>query len=123
MAQETGRTFIDAETSIEGKISGKDATIAGKFKGEVALSGSLVLAPSGSVDATVQADLVEISGAFSGKITSRKAVVLETGRVSGSLDAGQLVVREGATVNGPIAAGRTSSAPAVPPQTAPQAKS
>ena len=48
MAQEPGRTFIDPETSIDGKIHGKDATIAGRFKGEIHLSGTLVLAPSPS---------------------------------------------------------------------------
>ena len=52
MAQESGRTFIDAETSIDGKIHGKDVTIAGKFKGEVTLTGTLVLSPTANVDAT-----------------------------------------------------------------------
>lgn len=109
MAQEPGRTFIDSETSIDGKISGKDATIAGKFKGEVNLTGSLVLSPTASVDATVQAELVEVGGDFSGKLTARKVVVLETGKVTGTLDAGQLVVREGAVLNGPVAAGKGPS--------------
>ena len=69
--------------------------------------------------------------AFSGKITSRKVVVLETGKVTGTLDAGQLVVREGAVLNGPVAAGKSASgAPAAAsgsaapaPATAPAAKS
>lgn len=111
MAQEPGRTFIDADTSIDGKINGKDATIAGKFKGEVHLTGTLVLAPSANVDATVQAELAEIGGAMSGKVTARKVIVLETGRVTGTIDAGQLVVREGAVLNGPVAAGKTAPAP------------
>ena len=109
MAQESGRTFIDAETSIDGKIHGKDVTIAGKFKGEVTLTGTLVLSPTANVDATVQAELVEVGGAFSGKLASRKVVVLETGKVTGTLDAGQLVVREGAVLNGPVAAGKATS--------------
>lgn len=124
MAQEPGRTFIDADTSIEGKINGKDATIAGSFKGEIQLAGGLVLTPSAKIDATVRSELAEIGGAFSGKISSRKVVVLETGRVTGTIDAGQLVVREGAVLNGPVAAGRSAQAvaastatvaPAAPP--------
>ena len=55
MAQEPGRTFIDAETSIEGKISGKDASIAGSFKGEIQLTGTLVLTPSANIDVTPSA--------------------------------------------------------------------
>ena len=123
MAQEPGRTFIDADTSIDGKIQGKDATIAGRFKGEVHLTGSLVLAPTASIDATVQAELVEVGGAFAGKVTARKVIVLETGKVTGTLDAGQLVVKEGAVLNGPVAAGKpiapalVSAAPAAVPPT------
>jgi len=120
MAQEPGRTFIDAETSIDGKIQGKDATIAGRFKGEIHLTGALVLAPSASVDATVQAELVEVGGAFAGKVTSRKVIVLETGKVTGTLDAGQLVLKEGAVLNGPVAAGKSASAGPAAVQPTPQ---
>jgi cytoskeletal protein CcmA (bactofilin family) len=112
MAQEPGRTFIDAETSIEGKIIGKDASIAGSFKGEIQLTGTLVLTPTANIDATVRSELVEVGGAFAGKISSRKVVVLETGKVTGTIDAGQLVVREGAVLNGPVAAGKSAQAAA-----------
>jgi cytoskeletal protein CcmA (bactofilin family) len=108
MAQESGRTFIDTDTTIDGKIIGKDATIAGKFKGEVNLTGSLVLSPSAHVDATVQAEVVEVGGGLSGKLTAKKVVLLETARVTGTLEAGQLVVREGAVLNGPVAAGKAA---------------
>jgi cytoskeletal protein CcmA (bactofilin family) len=111
MAQEPGRTLIDAETAIDGKIQGKDATIAGKFKGEVHLSGSLVLTPSAHIDATVQAETVEVAGTLSGKIIARKLVVLETGKITGTIDAAQLVVREGAVLNGPVAAGKSAAGP------------
>lgn len=114
MAQDPGRTLIDTDTSIDGKITGKDATIAGTFKGEVHLAGTLVLAPGANVDATVQANLVEVAGAFSGKISAKKLVVLETGKVTGTIDAAQLVVREGAILNGPVAAGKSASAPSPP---------
>jgi cytoskeletal protein CcmA (bactofilin family) len=124
MAQESGRTFVDTDTSIDGKINGKDATIAGKFKGEVHLTGSLVLGPTAAVDATVQAELVEVGGTLSGKLTARKVVLLETARVTGTLDAGQLVVREGAVLNGPVAAGKPAQAAPVaapvPPAPAPK---
>ncbi len=111
--------MIDAETSIDGKIQGKDATIAGRFKGEISLTGSLVLASSANVDATVEAGLVEVAGVFSGKITAKKLVVLETGKLTGTIDAGQLVVREGAVLNGPVAAGK--SAPGTPAAVTPLA--
>jgi cytoskeletal protein CcmA (bactofilin family) len=118
MAQEPGRTLIDVDTSIDGKINGKDATIAGKFKGEVHLSGSLTLAPSAAVDATVQVELAEIGGSFSGKITAKKLVILETGKITGTIDAGQLVVKEGAILNGPVAAGKGAAGGAAHPPAA-----
>lgn len=119
-AQEPGRTFIAPDTSIDGKIHGKDVTIAGKFKGEVQITGALVLLGTATVDATVQAESVEVGGTISGKITARKVVVLETGKVAGTLDAGQLVVHEGAILNGPVAAGKTAS-PATSGPVTPQA--
>jgi cytoskeletal protein CcmA (bactofilin family) len=126
MAQDTGGTLIDVDTSIDGKIQGKDATIAGKFKGEVHLSGLLTVLPSANVEATIQADQVEVSGTFSGKITSRKVVLLETAKVNGNIDAVQLVVKEGAMLNGPVASGKSatpkSGGPPSPAPPAPAAK-
>jgi hypothetical protein len=34
-------TVIDASSDVEGKLTGKDARILGRFKGEIALSGRL----------------------------------------------------------------------------------
>lgn len=117
MALEAGRTLIDAETAVDGKIDGQHATIAGRFKGEIRLKGQLVVTQSAQIAASVEADLAEVAGSIQGDVKAKKLIILETGRVSGKVDAAQLVVKEGAVLNGPIAAG-PGSAP--PPQAPPK---
>ena len=106
---------------MEGKLKGKDAVVHGRFKGEIALSGRLVLGEGARVEATVSADAVEIAGEIKGDVRARAVTVAEKGRLVGSVDARVLVVREGAWVSGSVAAGEgASKGPAAPP-TAPVA--
>lgn len=115
-------TLIDAQAEIDGKLKGKDAVVHGHFKGEVTLSGRLVLAEGARVEATVSADAVEIAGEVKGDVRARAVTITEKGRVLGSVEARVLVVREGAWLSGSVAAGEGSSkgptasptAPAVP---------
>ncbi len=97
-------TVIDAQATVEGRLSGRDAQVLGRFKGEVELAGRLVLGEGGRLEATVKADSVEIAGEFKGKVTARSVTLLEKARVEATIEAQALVVREGAVLNGPIAA-------------------
>jgi cytoskeletal protein CcmA (bactofilin family) len=51
-------TMIDAQADVEGRMKGKDAVIHGRFKGEIALTGRLVIAEGAKVEAAVAADAV-----------------------------------------------------------------
>ena len=42
-------TIVDAQAQIEGKLSGKDASVHGRVRGEIALSGRLLIGEEGSV--------------------------------------------------------------------------
>jgi cytoskeletal protein CcmA (bactofilin family) len=115
-------TVIDAQTDVEGKLRGKDALIRGRFKGEIEVSGRLVLGEGSRVEATVVADAAEISGELKGDVKARNLVLAEKARVQGTVDAQVLVVREGAWLSGSVAAGETQKpkpaapvAPAKPP--------
>jgi cytoskeletal protein CcmA (bactofilin family) len=55
-------TIIDAQADVEGKLKGKDAVVYGRFRGEIALSGRLVLGEGARVEATVSADAAEGAG-------------------------------------------------------------
>jgi len=108
-------TLIDANADVEGKLTGKDARILGKFRGEIALSGRLILGEGGRVEGKVVADAAEIAGTYRGELSVRSLVVLDKGRAEGTLDAKTLAVREGAQLNGSINAGQAAPAqPAAP---------
>jgi cytoskeletal protein CcmA (bactofilin family) len=103
-------TLIDAEASVEGRLTGKNVRILGKFKGEVEVVGRLDLGEGARVEAKVLADAVEIGGELSGEVMARAVVLLEKARVSGSIDAQTLVVREGAQLTGTVDAGGAQKA-------------
>jgi cytoskeletal protein CcmA (bactofilin family) len=113
-------TVIDAQSNMEGKLKGKDVRIFGRFKGDIEITGRLVLGEGAIVEARVIADSAEVGGTLKGDILVRSMLLLEKARVEGSFDAQQLAVREGAQMNGTVSAGAASkaklqAAQAVPP--------
>ena len=109
-------TLIDANSDVEGKLTGKDARILGKFRGEIALSGRLILGEGSRVEGKVVADAAEIAGSYRGDLNVRSLVLLDKGRAEGTLDAKTLAVREGAQINGSVNAGHGAAGQAaVPP--------
>src|SRR6185369_15325210 len=98
---DSATTIIDAQADIEGTLRGKDAQVLGRFRGQIDLTGRLVLGEGAKVDAKVTADAVEIAGELKGRSLS----VLEKGRVEGTIDAQRLSMREGALLNGSVNAG------------------
>jgi len=107
---DTATTIIDAQADIEGTLRGKDAQVLGRFRGQIDLTGRLVLGEGAKVDAKVTADAVEIAGEYKGELKARSLSVLEKGRVEGTIDAQRLAMREGALLNGSVNAGDGRSA-------------
>ena len=108
---DSATTVIDAQADIEGTLRGKDAQVLGRFRGQIDLTGRLVLGEGAKVDAKVTADAVEIAGEFKGELKARSLSVLEKGRVEGTIDAQKLAMREGALLNGSVNAGDGRLAP------------
>jgi cytoskeletal protein CcmA (bactofilin family) len=106
-------TVIDAQADIEGTLKGKDAHVLGRFRGQIEITGRLVLGDGSRVEAKVTADAVEIAGDYKGELKARSLSLLEKAKVDGTLEAQTLTVREGAQLNGAINAGNASRA-AVP---------
>jgi cytoskeletal protein CcmA (bactofilin family) len=104
-------TVINAQGDFEGTLKGKDAQVLGKFRGDIELSGRLVLGEGSRVQARVVADAAEIAGEFRGDLKVRSFVLLEKGRFEGTLEAQLMVVREGAHLSGAV----NTSQPAAPP--------
>ena len=80
-------TLVDAQAQFEGKLSGKDATVHGRVRGEIALTGRLLIGEEGRVHASVAADSVEIAGHVEGDVRARAVTLRETARVAASLSA------------------------------------
>jgi cytoskeletal protein CcmA (bactofilin family) len=108
---DTAVTIIDAQADVEGTLRGKDAHVLGRFRGQIELTGRLVLGESARVEAKVTADTVEVAGEYKGELKARSLSVLEKGRVDGTIDAQRLAMREGALLNGSVNAGAAHSAP------------
>ena len=108
---ENNATVIDAQTDVEGKLRGKDALVLGRFRGEIEISGRLVIGEGARVEATIVADAAEISGELKGDVRARNLILAEKARVQGTVDAGVLVVREGAWLSGSVAAGEKEAVP------------
>ena len=110
-------TIIDAQADMEGKLKGKDAVVYGRFRGEIALSGRLVLGEGAKVEAAVSADAVEVAGELKGDVRGKNVTLAEKARVQGTVEAKVLVVREGAWLSGSVSAGEAASkgAPAPTP--------
>jgi cytoskeletal protein CcmA (bactofilin family) len=104
-ANTTVTTQIDKQADFDGKLTGKDARILGRFKGEIQLSGRLTVGDEARIDAKVKADVAEIGGEFKGELVARSIVLLEKARVEGTIESQALAVREGAQVNATVNAG------------------
>ncbi len=103
-------TIIDAQADIEGRMKGKDAVIHGRFKGELVLTGRLVIAEGSRIEAAVTADAVEIAGELKGDVHARALTLTEKARVQGTIDARVFVVREGAWLSGSVVSGDQKAA-------------
>ena len=98
-------TTIGSDSEFEGTLTGKDAQILGRFKGEVLVTGKLSIGEGARVDARVSADVVEVGGSFQGSLVTRALILLEKARVDGSVEAKSLSVRDGALLNGAVNVG------------------
>jgi cytoskeletal protein CcmA (bactofilin family) len=115
------KTIVDAQTQLEGKLSGKDAAVHGRVRGEIALTGKLMIGEEGRVHATIAADAVDVAGHVEGDVRARAVTLRETARVKGRVEAQALVVKEGAWLSGPVASGEAQAREAAATAPAPVA--
>ena len=75
--------------------------IEGKLKGDVTLSGNLIVGEGGYVKGNVKADSVVLSGMVEGNITVENHLHLtSTSKLIGDIDAKNIIIDEGAVFNG-----------------------
>ncbi|MEO8308973.1 MAG: polymer-forming cytoskeletal protein [Pseudomonadota bacterium] len=100
--------LISAGTRIDGDVqfSGGmhlDGTVSGSVKPTDGAANRLVIGPTGLVQGSVEARIVELSGTVLGDITAATRVVLgSTARIEGNLHYGTIEMAAGAQIKGKL---------------------
>lgn len=99
-----GNTVIGPSILINGKLSGdEDLTVRGRVEGELTLTKTLIVEPSGVIkaDATVRNAIV--SGVVVGNINASESVELtKEGRMVGDIRSPRVIIVDGASFRGRV---------------------
>jgi cytoskeletal protein CcmA (bactofilin family) len=103
-----GRTVegsvMGAGLSFRGEVSGEgDFHVAGKFEGDINVTGRVLVADGAQVDANINALAIVIGGTVRGNLSaSTRVEILPTGVLTGSLKTGSFSAADGASVKGEV---------------------
>ncbi len=95
--------YIGPDALLEGKLyaSKGEVHIEGNFKGDVASSGTVVVAEGGSVEGSVKAENLHVYGTIKGTVeVSGHLIVGSKGVVDGDVVYGTLTVEDGGRILG-----------------------
>jgi cytoskeletal protein CcmA (bactofilin family) len=97
-------TVIGNTIVIDGEITGdEDLIVRGTVKGKIAMSASVIVENSGTVEADIETKNVEVSGNVTGNITATERVELKTdGRMVGDVKAPRILIADGAVFKGNV---------------------
>lgn len=114
--QELKESVIAAGLTLEGKIEGSGhVRIAGRFKGDVQVDGTLTIEHGAQLGGSVRAGSVIVGGELEGNIESAQRVeLLQTGVINGDVAAGTLAVAAGARMRGRVEFGWSETGGARP---------
>jgi cytoskeletal protein CcmA (bactofilin family) len=94
--------LIGNGTGIVGDInSNGDMRIDGSLKGNIIISGKLVVGPSGTIEGNVQCQNADVSGEINGKITVSELLSLKaSAKVLGDIITGKISIEPNASFTG-----------------------
>lgn len=97
-------TLIGSSITIDGEITGDEEIIVlGTVKGRIAVKESLIIDRSGTVDADIDTQNVEVAGQVNGNIVASNKVDLKTQcRVNGDIKAPRILIEDGASFRGNV---------------------
>ena len=100
----TDSTVIGPSILISGKLTGdEDLTVRGRVEGEVSLTKTLIVEPSGIVKANVAVRNAIVSGVVVGNITATESVELtKEGRMVGDIRSPRVIIVDGASFRGRV---------------------
>ena len=96
--------FIDQGSEFSGKLSFKDTVrIDGRFEGEISSDNTLIIGETGQINASIDSEIVIVSGTVEGDITARRQITLhKTAHVTGNIQTAMIAVEEGAYLSGQV---------------------
>ncbi|HXJ83472.1 MAG TPA: polymer-forming cytoskeletal protein [Candidatus Methylomirabilis sp.] len=96
--------LLGARLSFRGEVNGEgDFHIAGRFEGEIKVTGRVVVAEGAEVDANISGLAIVIGGTVRGNLSAATRVeILPTGVLTGSLKTGSFSAADGASVKGEV---------------------
>lgn len=107
-------TTIGPSLVITGELtSQEDVTIHGRLKGQIQMAaGSLLVAPTGNIDAEVKCARLTVHGSVAGNVAATERVELTaTANVTGKMTMPALVLQDGARFSGSIQMERSAAKP------------
>ena len=101
-AANTVGAFLGSDSEFEGQLTFQGTIrIDGRFKGGIAVDGTLIVGPSGRVNAEISASNMIISGEVIGNMIAETNIEVHTsGKVYGNLVAPTVTIHEGAVFQG-----------------------
>src|SRR3954454_9268778 len=119
-------TVIGQSILISGKLTGdEDLTVQGRAEGELTLTRTLIVEPTGVVKANVAVKNAIVSGVVVGNINATESVELtREGRMVGDIHAPRVIIVDGASFRGRVDMGEVepgrvpTERPALPRPTA-----
>ncbi|WP_415835362.1 bactofilin BacP, partial [Corallococcus soli] len=97
-------TVVGPSILISGRLTGdEDLTVRGRVEGELTLSRTLIVEPSGVVKANVAVKNAIVSGVVVGNINATESVELtREGRMVGDIRAPRVIIVDGASFRGRV---------------------
>ena len=95
---------LGAGLVFKGELGGDgDFHIAGRFEGDITVTGRVVVAEGAQVDANISGLAIVIGGTVRGNLSaSTRVEILPTGVLTGSLKTGSFAAADGASVKGEV---------------------
>ena len=117
-------TVIGPSILINGKLTGdEDLTVRGRVEGELSLTKTLIVEPSGVVKANVTVKNAVVSGVVVGNIQASESVELtQEGRMVGDIRAPRVIIVDGASFRGRVDMGELPPGRSLPERTTPRAQ-
>ena len=118
----SGNTVIGPSILINGKLTGdEDLTVRGRVEGELTLTKTLIVEPSGVVKANVTVKNAVVSGVVVGNIQASESVELtHEGRMVGDIRAPRVIIVDGASFRGRVDMGELPPGRSLPERSTPR---